>query len=891
VSAGPADRAGTGGPLPRSAPVGVVAAVLLHPLHAVLGGLVAGLLAGPRAPVVVALLVAGVLLAGSVRVRGGRALADAADERGGRHALVGATPARVRGVRLVVDHGPDAVPFRRRVRGAREVSVVAVPVPVRAPLLGLLVALGVVVGAAGAQERLRALDRTALVPGTATTVRGHLAEAPRTRARGVRVAPLELVEGPGRGERVLVRVPARLAWPDGAGIGDEVVVRGRLRALDPFEGFERRRGVHAVVEARSLTAHRAAAPLARRRRPPSRRARARRRPRARARRPRARDGPRAGRGPARRPARRVPRRRPRAPARRVGAERDAPRRARARVAAALGVGRQGRLALALAAIAVYVPLAGAGPSIQRAGVMGAAGLVAALAGRAASRWYAVLLAAAVTLALSPRAAEDPGWQLSFAAVVAILAGHRGLRRWLVARRVPAALADAAALTTAATLGTAPLLALHFEQVSLVSLPANLLAAPAVAPVMWLGTLAALVGGPPATALNALAAFPLAYLAWLGRAAAAVPHASVTASLPGPVAAAALYAAMAAVFLARHRVRGLLARARSAGLGRRAARHREGRHAHGAGADERDAGRDVREARHARAATADGGDDGRGGVAVRAAAVAALAVAALVLVTRPVLPAAPDGPAISVLDVGQGDAVLLQDGARAVLVDTGPPGSRLLGELRRLGVRRVDALVVTHSSADHEGGLAAVLGAMPVGLVLDGRQTAVEQRAAPDGGEGGGHRFAGLPQAVPRAVPEAGQVVRAGSIALRVLWPPAGRSRAGDPNRTATVALAQVGPMTALLTADAESAVTLPLDLPAVDVLKVAHHGSDDPGLPALLARVRPRAAVVPVGRNTYGHPTPATLGALRAVPSVRRTDRDGTVTLTPRDLPPAGGTG
>ena len=71
-------------------------------------------------------------------------------------------------------------------------------------------------------------------------------------------------------------------------------------------------------------------------------------------------------------------------------------------------------------------------------------------------------------------------------------------------------------------------------------------------------------------------------------------------------------------------------------------------------------------------------------------------------------------------------------------------------------------------------------------------------------------------------------------------------------------------------------MTLPLDLPRVDVLKVAHHGSEDEGLPALLEEVRPRHALIPVGRNTYGHPHPATLRALRAVPDVRRTDEDGT---------------
>jgi competence protein ComEC len=97
------------------------------------------------------------------------------------------------------------------------------------------------------------------------------------------------------------------------------------------------------------------------------------------------------------------------------------------LSAVLGIGLRARLLLALAVIALYVPLAGAGPSIQRAGVMGAAGVAATLAGRPASRAYALLLAASVTLALNPRAVEDAGWQMSFAAVAAImlLAGPLG----------------------------------------------------------------------------------------------------------------------------------------------------------------------------------------------------------------------------------------------------------------------------------------------------------------------------------------------------------------------------------------------------------------------------------------------------------------------------------
>ncbi len=83
----------------------------------------------------------------------------------------------------------------------------------------------------------------------------------------------------------------------------------------------------------------------------------------------------------------------------------------------------------------------------------------------------------------------------------------------------------------------------------------------------------------------------------------------------------------------------------------------------------------------------------------------------------------------------------------------------------------------------------------------------------------------------------------------------------------------------LLTADAESDVLARLDLGPVDVLKVSHHGSADAGLPVLLNRLRPRLAVIEVGKgNTYGHPTLQALTALAASGArVLRTDRDGTV--------------
>ncbi len=186
---------------------------------------------------------------------------------------------------------------------------------------------------------------------------------------------------------------------------------------------------------------------------------------------------------------------------------------------AFGIPLRERLVWVLALIAVYVPVAGAGPSIQRAGVMGALGLLATLSGRRSSRFYALALAAMVTLAIDPGIAADVGWQLSFAAVLGILLLAAPLRGRIVARfgRGPwrQALAEGVAMTVAATLATAPLIAFHFETVSTTTLVANVLALPAVAPAMWLGMCGAGLAqlpGLPLEPLNGLNALLLAYVA-------------------------------------------------------------------------------------------------------------------------------------------------------------------------------------------------------------------------------------------------------------------------------------------------------------------------------------------------------------------------------------------
>ena len=116
--------------------------------------------------------------------------------------------------------------------------------------------------------------------------------------------------------------------------------------------------------------------------------------------------------------------------------------------------------------------------------------------------------------------------------------------------------------------------------------------------------------------------------------------------------------------------------------------------------------------------------------------------------------------------------------------------------------------------------------------------------------------------------------------LRVIGPQHA-SAAGSANDAALIVLAREGACSFLLPADAESPVLLGDALPAAGVLEVSHHGSGDPLLSRLLERLRPRLAVISVGaRNTYGHPSPATLATLaQAGVPVRRTDLEGDISL------------
>ena len=512
--------------------------------------------------------------------------------------------------------------------------------------------------------------------------------------------------------------------------------------------------------------------------------------------------------------------------------------------AAAGLSHSGRIPVLIALVALYVPLAGGGPSIQRAGVMGVAGLLAMLLSRPSSRWYALLLAACLTLGLNPRVWGEPGWQLSFAAVVGILVLAPGIRRRLDA--LPPALAEGVALTAAATAATAPLVAHHFGTVSLVSLPANVVALPLIAPIMWIGMLRGLLGqaapsGPVNDLLGVVLEPLLIGLERLAALFADAPGSALALTLDGPLEIVLAYAALgAAVALARRWVRRLDTRASAAvAYLRRLPRER------------------------------------------RLALAVASAGLVVLLFARGLTPQGPPATlTVTFLDVGQGDATLVQhpDGS-AVLFDGGPPEGGVARLLRRAGVRRLSALVMTHASRDHHGGLAEVVERFPVDLLLDG---------------GDGTRDRDF-RAVVAAARERGarQVtavaplsLRAGALTVEVRGPAprAAGPPPEDPNPRAVVAIVSSDGFDLLLSGDAESEALLPLALPDVEAIKVAHHGSADPGLSDLLDQVRPELASIPVGDNSYGHPAPSTLAALRDanVPTWRN-DRDGSIRLSIHD--------
>ncbi|MFF3324401.1 ComEC/Rec2 family competence protein [Streptomyces sp. NPDC002889] len=474
------------------------------------------------------------------------------------------------------------------------------------------------------------------------------------------------------------------------------------------------------------------------------------------------------------------------------------------------------------------------PSVLRAAACGSITLLAIGTGRRRSLVPALAAAVLLLVLYDPWLARSYGFLLSVLATGALLTIAPVWSAAMRRRRVPPRLAEALAAAAAAQAVCAPVVAVFAARVSLVAIPCNLLAELAVAPATVLGfaaLAAAPVAIPAAELLARLAAWPVGWIADVARAGAQLPGAQ--AHWPGGWRGGLLLAfvTVLAVLVAR------------------------------------------RLWRHPWAA----------GVCVMLLLLTVVRPAPL---TRVISGWPPPDWAFVMCDVGQGDAMVLAagDGA-AVVVDAGPDPELADGCLRELGVKEIPLLLVTHFHADHVAGLPGVLRGRSVGAIQTTTLEEPPEQAAFVRREATG---AGVP--VIRAWPRERR--RTGRLDWQVLWPDSvpgtGRGRAPDGPNDASVALhvRAAGGLTLLLLGDLEPPAQQGLirahpALPAVDVLKVAHHGSAYQH-PGLLAGAGPRLALISCGRdNPYGHPAPRTLGALRDRGAlVLRTDLDGAIAVT-----------
>ena len=464
--------------------------------------------------------------------------------------------------------------------------------------------------------------------------------------------------------------------------------------------------------------------------------------------------------------------------------------------ARFGGGSQRGAAVAAALVVLaFGAVVGPQPSVVRAVIMAMLVLTALLIERDTGVLNSLAAAAVAILAVRPHDVFDPGFQLSFAATTGIV----------LAPRAGNVLISALIVNVAAQLAVLPITLWHFHQVSWVGVLANLLAVPLAAGVTVVGLAAVLLSfiWPAAAQVGFDAVWPLLLgLRGVVGAAAATPGALIY--LPAPPWPA-LVAYTAALLCA---VLGYKLRDHGPAAARRA------------------------------------------WVAGAAGLVLAVSIAAWPLVK----PA--DGRLrVAVLDVGQGDAIVVEgpDG-RAIVIDAGAGGPARLDAGERVvapylwwrGLLRLAGTVITHDHVDHAGGMPAVRARFGGAEAWSATDLRREPRA-----------LGGAVLTAPMAVP--GTRANDQALVLRLDF------------RTVTFLLASDIP-------GATEAALIERGVPLeATVLKVAHHGARDSSTPEFLAAVRPAIAAVSVGaRNAYRHPDPATLARLDATGArTFRTDRDG----------------
>ncbi|MEO6196337.1 MAG: DNA internalization-related competence protein ComEC/Rec2 [Thermoanaerobaculia bacterium] len=479
-----------------------------------------------------------------------------------------------------------------------------------------------------------------------------------------------------------------------------------------------------------------------------------------------------------------------------------------------------RLLLMLTAIILYLLLVGPLPALVRSAVMGGLAALALLAERPPAAANALGWAVILLLLDQPDVALSPAFQLTVSATAGLLLlAPRLARRWQ-GRRFPAWLAEGVAASVGAQLATLPWALPRFHMLSPLAPLLNLPAVPwtglaLIASLAW--TAVALVA--PTLASKLLPALDLlaAPFSWPSRTPPEV-------WLPVPLALAPVWAWLLAVG-----VTALL----------------------------------LLPLRRSRAV------------------LSVLAVLAVLYVLganfwggthRP-------DPELAMLDVGQGDSILLRDGDRAILVDGGGSrggdiGSRvLLPALLGEGVTRLDALVMTHPDNDHCGGLVDIAAYLPV------REVWMAPGWDPHSCAG---RLLDLPGVRMRLLSR-GQRLTLGRWRLTALHPAAADD--GPVNERSLVLLAEVNGRRALFTGDVESGAERELAACCAqglhaDLLKVAHHGSRTSSTAAFLEAVAPRLALISVGvGNVYHHPSPEIVERLGERARVLRTDRAGEIVV------------
>jgi competence protein ComEC len=497
---------------------------------------------------------------------------------------------------------------------------------------------------------------------------------------------------------------------------------------------------------------------------------------------------------------------------------------------AVGLRRWARIAASLTALVGFVVLVTPEPSVLRAAVMATIVMIALATGRPGSGLPSLLMAVILLLVADPWLSRSYGFTLSVLATAGLLVLSGPLARAL-GRWMPRALAVALAVPIAAQLACQPVLVLLSPTLPLYGVPANLLAAPA-APVATIAGLIACLLLPwlpgIADAVLAVAWVPSAWIAAVATAIATFPNSR----LPwwGGAGGALLIAVLTALALA------LVLR-----FGR------------------------IESARWAAA-----------GVAL----LLFVGTYAGSLIGTGVGRAMtfPADWQIAACDIGQGDAIVVRDGENVALIDVGPNPALLTQCLSVLGIDEIDLLVLTHYDLDHVGGLDAVLGMVEVALVGasdNPDDESVQRRLAVQGAE------------IRPAV--AGDHGVLGGLTWRILWPvpvpdgPVGMQTGNAGSVTVefagrgirSVFLGDLGEESQRLLRAASKAA-------AVDVVKVAHHGSGDQD-PGLYERLGASVGLITVGAdNGYGHPTARLLDLLRSAGTTPfRTDRQGMLVVAP----------